>query len=263
MTISIITINYNNDEGLKKTMTSVLEQTYDLIEYIVIDGGSTDGSVEVIEQNNDQLAYSVSEPDKGIYHAMNKGIEKATGAYLLFLNSGDWLVHSKVIENFVAFKPVEDIVYGDPLVRSGKGWIRKYMPTTLNIGTVLVNTLAHQAEFYKQSLFQDGLRYDTSYKCSSDRNLTIQAIIFKNASSRYIDLVVCYFENPGISSDFELRHQERKRYLRENFDPYFLKLLKEYKKQNKAYNKLRGHRIVKIALWLQKRKESLLLKKRI
>ncbi|MGK0307850.1 MAG: glycosyltransferase involved in cell wall biosynthesis, partial [Urechidicola sp.] len=103
MLISIITINYNDAVGLKKTMASVLEQTYEDIEYIVIDGGSTDGSKAYIELYHKDLAYWVSEPDQGIYHAMNKGIDQATGDYLLFLNSGDWLVDNFVIDKFEGF----------------------------------------------------------------------------------------------------------------------------------------------------------------
>lgn len=235
-------------------MQSVLEQTYSKIEYIIIDGGSTDGSKEYIESCQESLAYWISESDQGIYHAMNKGIEQATGDYLLFMNSGDWLVDNFVIEAFIGFKPVEDLVYGDPLVRDGSGWRRKFMPKKLSIGIALANTLAHQAEFYKQSLFQDGFRYDTSYRCSSDRNLTIHAIIFKNATSRYIDLVVCYFENPGVSSDFQLRHAERTRYLKENFDPLFLRLLKDYKQLYKAHSRLINNPIIRLLIYLNAKK---------
>jgi glycosyltransferase involved in cell wall biosynthesis len=256
MLISIITINYNDAVGLKKTMASVLEQTYEDIEYIVIDGGSTDGSKAYIELYQKVLAYWVSEPDQGIYHAMNKGIDQATGDYLLFLNSGDWLVDNFVIDKFEGFNPVEDLVYGDPLVRDGIAWQRKLMPKHMSIGVALTHTLAHQAEFYKRSLFNDNFRYDTSYKGGSDLNLTNDAIIFKNCTTRYIDLVVCYFEDPGISSDFNLRQQERNRYLKENFDPLFLRLLKDYKSLHSKHAVITSSSLVKISLWvLQKRRQ--------
>lgn len=257
MLITIITINYNHFEGLKKTMASVMGQNYSSIEYIVIDGGSNDGSKTYIENYKDSLAYWVSEPDQGIYHAMNKGIDKATGDYVLFLNSGDWLVDNLVIENFINFKPVEDIVYGDPLVHDGKGWQRKFMPKDMSIGITLTNTLAHQAQFYNCSLFNDNFRYDTSYNVVSDWILTIHAIIFKGCSTRYIDLVVCYFEDPGISSDFNLRHTERKRYLKENFDPMFLNLLKDYKRLNKQHSKLKKRSLIKSTLSLLKKKRNI------
>ena len=100
MKLSIITINYNNQEGLKKTIESVVSQTMRDFEWIVIDGGSTDGGKEIIEQNKQCLDYWCSEPDKGIYHAMNKGIRASHGDYLMFLNSGDSLYDNKVIERF-------------------------------------------------------------------------------------------------------------------------------------------------------------------
>lgn len=258
MLISIITINYNHLAGLKKTMQSVLEQTYSKIEYIIIDGGSTDGSKAYIETYQHDLSYWVSEPDGGIYDAMNKGIDQATGEYLLFLNSGDWLADEQVIASFVALKPVEDLVYGDPLVRDGSGWRRKFMPKKLSIGIALANTLAHQAEFYKQSLFQDGFRYDTSYKVVSDWILTNTAIIFKNCSTRYIDLVVCYFEDPGISGVFNLRQSERNRYLKEHFSPEFLALLKDYKQLNSKLNNYKKSSVIQGGLWVLKLKQYVL-----
>jgi glycosyltransferase involved in cell wall biosynthesis len=256
MLISIITINYNDAAGLKKTMASVLEQTYEDIEYIVIDGGSTDGSASHIELYQKDLAYWVSEPDQGIYSAMNKGIDQATGDYLLFLNSGDWLVDDYVIERFVGFHPIEDLVYGDPLVRDGIAWQRKFMPKYMSIGVALSHTLAHQAEFYKRSLFNDNFRYATSYKVVSDWILTNDAIIFKNCTTRYIDLVVCYFEDPGISSDFNLRQQERNRYLKEHFDPMFLRLLKDYKQLHKKHTLLKNNPLVRLALLLREKKQQ-------
>src|SRR5688572_27521016 len=96
--ISIITINYNNLDGLKRTVDSVVNQTWQEFEYIVIDGGSTDGSGAYIESKSKHFHYWVSEPDKGIYNAMNKGIVKATGEYLLFLNSGDHFFNDTVLE---------------------------------------------------------------------------------------------------------------------------------------------------------------------
>lgn len=239
-------------------MQSVLEQTYSKIEYIIIDGGSTDGSIAHIENYKESLAYWVSEPDQGIYHAMNKGIDQATGDYLLFMNSGDWLASKDVIETFVGFKPVEDIVYGDPLVRDGNTWKRKFMPKQMSVGKALSNTLGHQAEFYKGSLFYDGFRYDTSYQVVADWILTNQAIIFKNASTRYIDLVVCYFEDPGISADFNRRQTERNRYLKAHFSPEFLDLLKDYKQLNSELKDLKKSSIIQGGLWLLKLKRQLL-----
>ena len=101
MKISIITINYNNIQGLKQTLFSVLEQDYNNIEYIVIDGGSTDGSKELLRAKSDELFYWVSERDKGVYNAMNKGIAQSTGDYLIFMNSGDVFFNKHVLSDFL------------------------------------------------------------------------------------------------------------------------------------------------------------------
>ena len=115
MKLSIITINYNNCAGLKKTIDSVVAQTYRDFEWIVIDGGSTDGSRALIEQNASHLSYWVSEPDHGVYHAMNKGLDAAQGEYLLFLNSGDWLVAADTLEKCQLDSTSADVLYGDSL----------------------------------------------------------------------------------------------------------------------------------------------------
>ena len=111
--ISIITINYNNASGLEKTIRSVVEQTYNEYEYIIIDGASLDKSKEVIQEYQRYIDFWCSEKDSGIYNAMNKGIQKASGEYLLFLNSGDVLHNSAVLAAIHGFLSVQDILYGD------------------------------------------------------------------------------------------------------------------------------------------------------
>jgi len=120
--LSIITVNLNNAEGLRKTIESVVTQTFTDFEYIIIDGGSTDGSVEIIKLYADKITYWVSEPDKGIYNGMNKGIMVAKGEYCQFLNSGDWLVNENVLKE--VFADV-DIVYGDLKIPNGNFFIPK------------------------------------------------------------------------------------------------------------------------------------------
>ncbi|WAC41743.1 glycosyltransferase [Pedobacter sp. SL55] len=112
--ISIITINFNNQLGLEKTILSVINQTIKPFEYIIIDGGSTDGSKEIIESYSQSIQFWVSETDHGVYHAMNKGIEKATGDYLLFLNAGDRLYQNETIERVLSkMEDNVDLYYGD------------------------------------------------------------------------------------------------------------------------------------------------------
>ena len=111
--LSIITINLNNVNGLKRTIDSVVEQTNKNFEFIVIDGKSTDGSVELIKENEKEFSYFVSENDLGIYNAMNKGILNSNGEYLLFLNSGDWLNNNNVVENLLPLLKTFDVISGD------------------------------------------------------------------------------------------------------------------------------------------------------
>lgn len=112
--ISIITVTYNCVELVERTIQNVLAQTYPNLEYIVIDGGSTDGTAQIIERYADQLAYTVSEPDRGIYHAMNKGTRAATGEWLLFRNAGDYFINHHAVEDvFTWYKDRgEDLITG-------------------------------------------------------------------------------------------------------------------------------------------------------
>ena len=125
--ISIITVNYNNLEGLQRTFNSVFNQTWKEFEYVVIDGGSTDGSKELIEKYNDKIDYWVSESDNGIYNAMNKGIKKAKGEYLLFLNSGDNLFNHTVLEeNHSVIKEMDLIYFNLEFKRNNFSEVRTY-----------------------------------------------------------------------------------------------------------------------------------------
>lgn len=119
MKLSIITVNRNNTEGLRKTIESVVSQTYTDFEYIIIDGASTDGSVDIIKEYADRITYWVSEPDNGIYNAMNKGILKAKGEYLQFLNSGDWLVDEGVLQTMIKYTDDVDILIGNIYLING------------------------------------------------------------------------------------------------------------------------------------------------
>src|SRR5476651_1326552 len=113
MKLSIITINFNNAVGLKKTIESLIKQQYREFQFIIIDGGSVDSSVDIIKEYADVIDYWVSEPDTGIYQAMNKGIREANGKYLMFLNSGDYLFENTTLQKMAPILCGEDIVYGN------------------------------------------------------------------------------------------------------------------------------------------------------
>lgn len=140
MLFSIITVNLNNYCGLLKTIKSVVEQTFRDYEWIIIDGGSTDGSKQLIEQYSQFISYWVSEPDTGIYNAMNKGIRVSSGDYLLFLNSGDWLASPTVLEDVYKTAPTVDFVYGDHIERDGS---RGISPEVISFLRLYQSTICH------------------------------------------------------------------------------------------------------------------------
>lgn len=201
MKFSIITINYNNYKGLKKTIDSVISQTFTDYEYLIIDGGSTDGSRDLIEQYQDHFAYWCSEPDKGIFNAMNKGIDHAKGDYLLFLNSGDWFYDNLVLNNVYKTGSKADVISGYA-IRADNGNI--YQKHNENVLMMLITkcSFAHQATFIKRELF-DNYRYDENYRIASDWKSWYDFIIFQNHSFEYIDVNVSWMDMTGISSNPE------------------------------------------------------------
>lgn len=221
--ISIITINYNNLEGLKRTVESVMNQTWQEFEYIVIDGGSTDGSAAYIESQSEHLDYWVSEPDEGIYNAMNKGIAKAAGEYLLFLNSGDELFSCVVLEQNNKFLTLHDIVYFNLNVADDKiTFIKKY-PDQLPFSYFVKDTLPHPATFIKKTIFEKIGLYDENLKIVSDWKFFIESICKFNYSYFRIDETLSTFYLDGLSSDFKNKdaiYEERKKVLKSNFQAF-------------------------------------------
>jgi len=198
MKLSIITVNLNNRDGLQKTIDSVVSQTFRDFEWIVIDGGSTDGSKELIEQYADHFAYWVSEPDKGIYNAMNKGIKVAKGDYLQFLNSGDWLFDETALERIFSHCFDADIVYGDMGICEGnKIDIRKYSEK-LSFNYLLGYSLGHCATFHKREILQEEL-YDEELKIVADWKFFLTQAL-KNSKFEHLGETVSCFDTTGISS---------------------------------------------------------------
>ncbi len=209
MKLSIITINFNNCSGLQKTIESVISQTFKDFEWIVIDGGSTDGSRELIEQNANRFSYWVSEPDHGVYNAMNKGIKAAKGEYLQFLNSGDWLYNEKSLERSFSHSFTSDIVYGDVYLvdKNGEGNLRCY-PKELTIKFFYDRTLCHNATFIRRGLLQEEL-YDESFRIVSDWLFFIKCALNNYTFEHIGETIICY-DTSGISSvNKELVKQER------------------------------------------------------
>ncbi|MBD2700688.1 glycosyltransferase [Spirosoma sp. BT702] len=210
--LSIITINYNNAEGLKKTIDSVVNQSSPDFEYIVIDGGSTDGSDEIIRTYQDKLAYWISEPDRGIYHAMNKGIRQANGEFCQFLNSGDYLVSPDVTEQMLRGLPNCSIAYGNEVRQiNGKRLVeRGYSGRQITLMDMYRSTISHSSAYIKRSLFEQYGLYDESLKIVSDWKFYLITVGIHNEKVIYRDVDVAFFDLTGISnSNKELDKKER------------------------------------------------------
>ena len=195
MIVSVITINYNNADGLRRTIESIVCQTFHDYEFVVIDGGSIDGSVDVIKENASKIDYWVSEPDGGIYPAMNKGVKAAHGEYCIFMNSGDEFYSKDVIENVVKQGLREDIVCGD--ICFGESNISPN-PDMVTMRTFYKHTLYHQASFIKTQLLREH-PYDETMRSAADWKFFMHELVYRNASYRHISIVIAHFEGGGIS----------------------------------------------------------------
>lgn len=223
MILTIITINRNNATGLEKTIHSVACQTNKDFEYIIVDGASTDGSINVIQGLEEILGKRlrwISEPDKGIYNAMNKGINMASGNYVQFLNSGDCLTADNITERmFQALKEHDypSILYGNMLKDMPDGSIlrdRYFAGQDITLLGFFNGTLNHSPAYIRRNLFKEYGMYDESLKIVSDWKWYLQAIILGKERPVYADIDVTLFDMNGISeTNKELDKAERKKVL--------------------------------------------------
>ena len=198
--ISVVTVCYNAVKELERTILSVLNQTYDNVEYIVIDGGSTDGTVEIIKKYADRLAYWVSEPDKGIYDAMNKGIKVATGDWINFMNAGDYFCNENVMCDVYSLLDDEyDIIYGSvKKILKDINYIYKPFPIEEMSFHMI---LPHQATFIKTGYHKKHL-FDISFKSSGDYNFFYTSLYDYSAKFKEINVLVANYEDySGMSKD--------------------------------------------------------------
>lgn len=240
MKLSIITINYNNAEGLRKTLASVASQTYANIEHIIVDGASTDGSVDVIKEYENQLNIThstinllwSSEPDNGIYNAMNRGIRKATGEYVQILNSGDLLAAPDVTARMmnalhqtsnIQHQTSISIFYGNMLKSyDGKTIISRdtcggKMYTPESFLYFYKGTLNHDCAYIRRDLFDKYGLYNEQMKICSDWEWYVRAIVLGGEKPIYINIDVTIFDMNGVSESHgknaELIKKERREYL--------------------------------------------------
>jgi glycosyltransferase involved in cell wall biosynthesis len=189
--------------GLEKTIQSVITQTTDDFEYLVIDGNSDDSSVEIIKKYTDKISWWISEPDAGIYNAMNKGIKKAQGDYYLFLNSGDWLIENKTLEN--VFKEIDgtaDIYYSNRI--GTDGYLAVY-PDILDVNQLIKVTISHQNAIIKRTLFFTHGFYNEKLIISSDWEHFLKESWIYHSKFVHVSTNIAIVDTVGISNTDHLR----------------------------------------------------------
>lgn len=327
MQLSIITINYNNAEGLRKTLASVAAQTYADIEHIIVDGGSTDGSVAIIEAYASDVARRasgcvpaggegscavvegqdttpadgaqplatqdttspkatqphkvtwISEPDKGIYNAMNKGIRMATGEYIQILNSGDILAAPDVTERMMAalaqqvkgeensgaeikaynlssinYKLNTPIFYGNMIKVNAAGKVvGKSGYTEYSLRQFYSSTLNHDCAYIRKDLFEEYGLYDENLKIVSDWKWYLQAIGLGRVKPKYVDIDVTIFDDGGISeTQLDKRYAERRQVLEELLPPAILWDYDTHAFEMEQMNRLRRWKLYPLVYFMER-----------
>ena len=283
MKLSIITINYNNAEGLRKTLASVAEQTYQDIEHIIIDGGSTDGSVDEIKEYVAKIESRdgiepvdrviwVSEKDKGIYYAMNKGIKKANGDYIQILNSGDILAGSDVTERMIAAlndemsrdKSLNDrvpILYGNMLKSyDGKKIINKDTcggaGATESFLYFYKGTLNHDCAYIRRDLFEKYGLYNEDMKICSDWEWYVRAIVIGGEKPVYTNIDVTIFDMNGVSESYgknaDIIKRERREYLEKILPPSVLRDYDMYAFPINQYQRLKKYHLWGLVYFMER-----------
>jgi glycosyltransferase involved in cell wall biosynthesis len=224
--LTIITINYNNNEGLIKTIESIINQTWINFEFIIIDGGSTDDSVATIEKYDKYINYWISEKDSGVYDAMNKAIQLANGSYLNFMNSGDFYYTNTILEEIHSkFNKDVGVLYGDSFYFNDQGYDKiEKTPLKLSFTHFVNSGINHQASFIKRNLFFKYFMYNIAYKIGADWEFFLYVICKKNESYEHLEKTICYYDFSGISAiseNLDLYHSERESILKKHFSLFY------------------------------------------
>jgi len=215
--ISVITVVYNNVEHIEETIKSVINQSYKNVAYIIIDGGSTDGTVDIIKKYKKKIYYWVSEPDKGIYDAMNKGISHAKGDYINFLNSGDTFYSNKVISKIAEIinKKDADLIYGKFNASYSTYNIIKDNQIYLKFG----KGICHQTAFVKNRLLKEN-NFDKNYKSAADFNFFCKIMDNKKSVRKTKEIIINY-RSGGFSSNKDVTYSEYYTIIKKYFGKYY------------------------------------------
>lgn len=206
--VSIVTVCFNCKEDLEKTMKSVSSQTCRNYEYIIIDGGSKDGSVEMVHRYKREVDYFVTEKDSGVYNAMNKGAKVAMGEYLYFLNAGDTFFDSKTLEKVEEKLGNVDMLYGNIAIVSKDVKEVSLRKKVLNMQSIkLGKKVSQQVVFIKKDLFNKVKGLNEKYKIAADFDLLCK--VFESTKDiKYVDTTICNYDNGGISSNLKKSYND-------------------------------------------------------
>lgn len=214
--VTVITVCRNTEDSIEATIKSVLEQTYKNIEYIIIDGASTDRTLEIVNKYKNKISKIISEPDKGIYDAMNKGISLSKGDYLYFLNSGDKLINENVIQKiiFLLIKKPVDMIFGNVITTNkSKKDKSKNFPYKIEEKFFMKNSLCQQSMLISRALFNKVGPFDISYPILADRKWTLDFIKSRNFTYLHINKNICSYDLNGVSG----KNKNKIKYAIENF----------------------------------------------
>jgi glycosyltransferase involved in cell wall biosynthesis len=241
--LTIVTINYNNNDGLIKTIESIVNQTWREFEFIIIDGGSTDESLLTIEKYKNHINFWVSEKDKGVYDAMNKGIKLARGTFVNFMNSGDSYFSNSILKEIhQKFNSSNSILYGDSFYFNDDGYDRiEKTPSKLNFAHFFTGGINHQASFIRTELFSKYFMYNLEYKICSDWEFFIYVLCKKNEPYEHLKKTICNYDFSGISANpnnLDTYHKEREKIINKHFGLFYEDYRYYIKTEDRSVRKL-------------------------
>ncbi len=197
--ISVITVSYNAAATILQTINGVFSQAYPNLEYIIIDGKSTDSTTEIIKKSQHKLAYWISEKDNGIYDAMNKGIKASTGDWLIFLGADDVFYNNEVLSGIFINNNVDstDFIYGDVILKS-KG---KVYGGNRNYGQLIESNINHQSVFYNKTIFDKMGLFNLKYPILADFELNLRIFRDQSLIKKYTPHVITIYNDKGLSNE--------------------------------------------------------------
>lgn len=237
MKISVITVSYNAEARIERTILSVINQTYSDFEYIIIDGGSSDGTKSIIEKYNSHIDFWVSEPDNGIYHAMNKGVQHAKGDFCIFMNAGDMFFNSTVLARISGHLDLSySIITGNQVYLHPNGKFAKYGKAWIEVTKkrLFSDSLFHQASFIKKSDLVT-TPYDESLTMVSDWKLALELLIVQKKLYKRADIIVDFFFEDGVTNTHREQGKKERQAVLEEF--YSKKEQLEFKHALESYKR--------------------------